>query len=47
MESFAGVSAADDVADTLCLPLDALRPEDFGLPSIRKAVSLYRRLSTH
>lgn len=33
--------ANDDVADSFFLPLDAIRPEDFGLSSIRKGLSLF------
>ena len=32
------IEANDDVADSFFLPLDAIRPEEFGLDSIRKGV---------
>lgn len=40
------VSAADDAAELHWMPLEAVRPEDFGLASVRQGVRLLlRRLS--
>lgn len=33
--------AKDDVADSFFLPLDAIRPEEFGLGSIQKGLSIF------
>lgn len=38
---FDGAQAADDAAEILIRRPETLHPDDFGLPSIRRAVSLY------
>jgi 8-oxo-dGTP pyrophosphatase MutT (NUDIX family) len=40
-----GLCASDDISEALFLPLSDVRPEDFGLLSVREAVSRYLTLS--
>lgn len=40
-------SAMDDVADSFFVPLSEIRPEDFGLDSIRKGLGLFLANSLH
>ena len=40
-ESFEKAKAEDDAAEIVIIPREELKPEDFGLTSIRKAVSIY------
>lgn len=37
--------AADDAAELMWLPLDALRPEDFGLASVRRGVERLQEMA--
>lgn len=39
------LSANDDVAETFWLPIQEIRPEDFGLDSVRKGVEMFLRNS--
>ena len=41
-----GLRAMDDAADAQWIPLSQVRPEDFGLTSIRKGVELLLRHSS-
>ncbi|GHV51597.1 DNA mismatch repair protein MutT [Bacteroidia bacterium] len=41
-EDFARAEACDDASGIVILPREALRPEDFGLTSIRMAVMMYK-----
>ena len=45
VEDMSHFSAMDDVADSFFLPLSEIRPEDFGLDSVRRG--LIRFLSQH
>ena len=38
---FSSLHAADDAAEVLFIPVKKIRPEDFGLDSIRKAVGMW------
>ena len=40
-EDMSHFSAMDDVADSFFLPLSEIHPEDFGLDSIRRGLSLF------
>ena len=40
--TFDGAKAEDDAAEIIILPIDRLNPQDFGLPSIRKAIERYK-----
>ena len=41
VEDMSHFSAMDDVADSFFLPLSEIHPEDFGLDSIRRGLSLF------
>ena len=41
VENFDNLKAHDDADEIVILPLSRINPEDFGLRSVRKAVSLY------
>lgn len=41
VDSFSGAIPADDAAEIVVLPLPSVRPAEFGLPSVRKAVERY------
>jgi len=41
VDNFFHLNAADDAAEILIIPEKKLRPEDFGLDSIRKAVEIW------
>ena len=44
VEDMSHFSAMDDVADSFFLPLSEIHPEDFGLDSIRRGLSLFLAL---
>lgn len=44
VDSFDQACAGDDAADVLMLTSDELNPDDFGLTSIKKAVSIWKTL---
>jgi len=41
VDSFEGIQAADDAAEIVILPLSSIDPEEVGLTSVRKAVTIY------
>ncbi|MCD7936844.1 MAG: NUDIX domain-containing protein [Tannerellaceae bacterium] len=41
VDSFEGIRAADDAAEVVTLPFAAIDPEEIGLTSVRRAVTLY------
>ncbi len=41
VKDFSYITAQDDVADTFWMPLTNIRPEDFGLGSVRKGIKKY------
>lgn len=41
------LKAMDDVADSFWMPLDRINPDEFGLDSVRKGITLFLDLYKH
>ncbi|MDL2222401.1 NUDIX domain-containing protein [Parabacteroides sp. OttesenSCG-928-N08] len=46
LESFNHALADDDASEIVILPIHALRPDDFGLRSIREAIGIYMDINS-
>lgn len=45
VESDSRIQAMDDVAESFWVPLDRIRPEDFGLDSVREGVTRFLKMN--
>lgn len=44
VENDSRIQAMDDVAESFWMPLDRIRPEDFGLDSVREGVTRFLKM---